>query len=187
MAGRRCSVVESSEAVADLKTTEAKPEFDLETTFRLQYGRISRVISRVVMDHARAEELAVEVFLKLARNPQAQGEKMEGWLYRTALRVGLDELRRRERRSRYERLFGFTARVPTPEEIHTANEERKRVRFVLGSIPPRQAELLLLRSLDLTYNEIASALELNPASVGTLIGRAQESFKKGYIKRHGQK
>ena len=37
--------------------------FDLETIFHAQYKRMCRVIARVLRDPARAEELAVEVFL----------------------------------------------------------------------------------------------------------------------------
>jgi RNA polymerase sigma-70 factor (ECF subfamily) len=166
--------------------TARETGFDLEAIFRAQYGRIARVIARVVRDHARAEELAVEVFLKLWRNERAQGENAEGWLYRVAVRAGLDELRRQARRARYESLIGFVRGTPTPEEIHTATEEQERVRLVLGAIEPRQAELLLLRSDDLSYEEVASALELNPASVGTLLSRAQRAFREEYIKRYGE-
>jgi RNA polymerase sigma-70 factor, ECF subfamily len=160
--------------------------FDLEAIFRAQYGRIARVIARVVRDHARAEELAVEVFLKLWRNERAQGENAEGWLYRVAVRAGLDELRRQARRARYESLIGFVPGSLTPEEIHTAAEEQERVRLVLSAVEPRQAELLLLRSDGLSYEEVASALNLNPASVGTLLSRAQQAFRKEYIKRYGE-
>src|SRR5580704_13534052 len=101
--GRRsCIVSAPSEAVAELTSREAG--FDIETLFRAQYERIARVIARVVRDHGRAEELAVEVFLKLWRNERAQGENAEGWLYRVAVRAALDELRRHARRTRYESL-----------------------------------------------------------------------------------
>jgi RNA polymerase sigma-70 factor (ECF subfamily) len=159
--------------------------FDFEATFRAQYDRVARVIARVVKDHARAEDLAVEVFLKFWRSPNAQGEKAEGWLYRTAVRTGLDELRRRTRRSRYERLLGWGRSVPTPEDVRSAAEEQERVRLVLAVIEPRQAELLVLRSHDLSYDELAAALELNPASIGTVLSRAQDAFRKEYIKRYG--
>jgi RNA polymerase sigma-70 factor (ECF subfamily) len=46
--------------------------------------------------------------------------------------------------------------------------------------------LLLLRSHGLSYGELASALHLNPASVGTLLSRAQDAFRKEYIKRYGE-
>jgi RNA polymerase sigma-70 factor, ECF subfamily len=174
----------ASETVGGVRASEAP--FDFEATFRAQYERIARVIRRVVHDPARAEELAVEVFLKLWRSPKAQGEKAEAWLYRSAVRKGLDELRRRTRRGRYESLFGFVRAVRNPEEIRVATEEQEKVRSVLAAIQPRHAELLLLRGQDLSYDELASALDLNPASIGTLLGRAQQAFRKEYIKRYGE-
>jgi RNA polymerase sigma-70 factor (ECF subfamily) len=160
--------------------------FDFEATFRAQYERVARVIGRVVKDHARAEELAVDVFLKFWRTPRAHGEFAEGWLYRTAVRQGLDELRHRTRRQRYERMLGFGKRVPTPEDVRSAAEEQERVRLALAAIDPRKAELLVLRSHGLSYDELAAALELNPASIGTLLSRAQDAFRKEYIKRYGR-
>jgi RNA polymerase sigma-70 factor (ECF subfamily) len=172
------------ELAAAVKGDEAA--FELEPIFAAHYERIARVIARVIQDPARAEELAVDVFLKLWRTPHAQGANAEGWLYRTAVRAGLNELRGQMRRSRYERLSGFLRRVPTPEQIRAATEEQERVRLVLSVIQPRQAELLLLRSQGLRYDELASALSLNAASVGTLLGRAQLAFRKEYSKRYGQ-
>ncbi len=172
-----------TDAVDDLTTGRAT--FDFEATFRAQYERIARVIARVVKDRARAEELAVEVFLKLWRNPQAQGGNVRGWLYRAAVRIGLDELRRSTRRARYERLVGLIRRVPTPENIRGAAERQERIRRVLAAVEPRQAELLVLRSHGLSYEELASALDLNPASIGTLLSRAQQAFRKEYGKRYG--
>jgi RNA polymerase sigma-70 factor, ECF subfamily len=160
--------------------------FDFEGTFRAQYERIARVIVTVVRDPARAEELAVEVFLKLWHTPSAQGESAGGWLYRTAVRKGLDELRRRARLAKYERLFSF-GRVLTPEDIRVANEDAERVRSVLAAVSSRHGELLILRSQGLSYSELASSLQLNPTSIGTLLARAQQAFRKEYIRRYGQK
>ena len=183
--GRRCTVVNASSEAVDGMSAAGTP-FDFEATFRAQYDRIARVIARVVRDPARAEELAVEVFLQLWRSPQAQGEKAEAWLYKVAVRKGLDELRSRTRRSRYEGPFGFLKTVPTPEDVRTATEERERIRLVLAVMERRQAELLLLRSHGLSYDELAAALDLNPVSIGTLLGRSQQAFRKEYIKRYGE-
>jgi len=183
-AGRRCYIVNApSEFAGGMEAGDQA--FDFEATFRAQYEHVARVIARVVKDRARAEELAVEVFLKFWRSPRAHGEKAEGWLYRTAVRKGLDELRHRSRRSHYERLLGLGRKVPTPEDVRTAAEEQERVRQVLAVIESRQAELLVLRSHGLSYDEVAAALELNPASIGTLLSRAQDAFRKEYIKRYG--
>jgi RNA polymerase sigma-70 factor, ECF subfamily len=138
-------------------------------------------------DQACAEELAVEVFLRWSRNRNAQQQGAEAWLHRAALRAGLDELRRVTRRARYESLAVSFRATRTPEEIRSSQEERERVRLVLGRLHPQQAALLLLRSDGFTYGEIASTLELNPASVGTLLSRAQQTFRKEYLRRYGEK
>ena len=159
----------------------------LDEIFRAHYERIARLIGRVIHDQARAEEVAVEVFLKWWRNPRAQGEHAEGWLYRTAVRKALDELRNQTRRNRLERFLGLASESPpTPEHLYTARVEQQRVRGVLGALKSRDAELLLLRSQDLTYQQLAASLALNPNYVGSLISRAQAAFRKEYLKRYGK-
>lgn len=169
----------------DESATAAEP-FHIEAIFRAQYERIARTIARVVRDRARAEELAVEVFLKLWRNPQAQSGNVEGWLYRTAVRMGLDELRRRTRHARYERLAAMIMRVPTPEDLRNAGERQEMIRRVLAAIHPRDAEMLVLRSEGLSYEELASALDLKSASTGKLLSRAEEAFRKEFQRRYGK-
>jgi len=153
--------------------------------FHAHYERIARVIVRVVRDPARAEDLTVEVFWKFWRNPQAHGEKAGGWLYRAAVRMALDELRRQARRIRHER-SQEQRQVLNPEEVHAAAEERERVRLVLAAMKRDQAEMLPLRNHGLSYEELASTLALNPASVGTLVSRAQQAFRKEYVKHYGE-
>jgi len=135
---------------------------------------------------SRAEDLAVEAFWKLWRSPRAQGDKAGGWVYRTAVRLALNELRRQQRARRYELLSAPASRSQTPEEAHATAEERTQVRRVLAVLDARQAELLLLRGSGLSYSELAAAVDVSPASVGTLIGRAQQAFRKEYVKQFGE-
>jgi len=162
------------------------PAFDFESAFHAYYGRIARVIARVIRDPGRAEELAVEVLWKFWRTPRAHGEQAGGWLHRTAVRTSLNELRRKVRGSRHESLSDTLPEARTPEELRAGREEQEHVRTVLAALDPRQAELLLLRSSGLSYEEVAAALELNPASVGTLLSRAQQAFRKEFVKRYGE-
>jgi RNA polymerase sigma-70 factor (ECF subfamily) len=162
-----------SEGVSRLETEEET--FDFEATFHAEYARIARVIARLVQDPARAEELAVETFWKLLQKPGAQGPQVGGWLYRTAVRMGLDELRRRKRQVRYE-----------GEEIFTDGERLERVQTVLSRLSERDAGLLLGLGDGWSYQEMASGLDLNPASVGTFLRRAKDAFRKEYVKRYGR-
>lgn len=177
------SVLKMSQALDRMESGEVS--FNFEAFFHAHYARVARAVARVTGDSARAEDLAAEALWKLWRTPKAHGGSAAGWLYRTALRLGLNELRGRERRGRYESLGGAGEAVSTPEEVHAAAEERSHVRAVLAAMDARDAELLLLRAGGVGYNEIAEALEINPASVGTLIARAQRAFRKEYVSRYG--
>jgi len=159
---------------------------ELEATFNAHFSRIAGVLSRIVRDPGRAEELAVEVFVKWWRRPEAHGNGAAGWLYRSALRLGVDELRREARRAKYERLVGSFRRSPaTPHDVHAAGDERRRVRAVLATLRRRDAALLILRADGFQYQELADALGLTASSVGTLLARAQRAFREAYVRRYG--
>lgn len=169
-----------------LEQSAANPSREFDDLFRAHYPRIARLIASVTRDSARAEDLAVELFLKLWRTDGTRMENPAAWLHRAAVRKAIDELRRQARRLRYESLIQFARKTPTPEELHIATEEQERVRAVLAAISKRDAELLLLRSNGLAYDEMASALDLNAASIGTLLIRAQHAFRKEYVRRYGK-
>lgn len=78
---------------------DESPE-DFETIFHRHYPRIVHAIARVVGDAGCAEELAVEVFWKFWRNSRIPRDNAGGWLYRTAIHLGIYELRRRARHAR---------------------------------------------------------------------------------------
>lgn len=158
---------------------------EIDQAFRQHYGRIARVIARVIGDRSRAEELAVDAFLKWWRRTGARGDGAGKWLYRVAVRMAIDELRRDARRARYARIAApLMARPAMPDEVHAVTDDQRRVRVVLAALSRRDAALLVLRSEGLAYQELAAALGLNPASVGTLITRAQRAFRTEYKRRY---
>jgi RNA polymerase sigma-70 factor (ECF subfamily) len=165
--------------------TDLAPAFDFEAVFLAEYDRVARAVARITRDPARAEELAVEAFWKLWKTSRAHGPLAAAWLRRTAIRLALDELRRRARRARYEAVLPFLRSPRQPDDLFETSQEQGRVRAVLAALPRRQAELLLLRGDDGSYEELATVLSLNPASVGTLLARAKQAFRKEYITRHG--
>lgn len=180
----RCWVV-SSETEAAAAADAAAEAFDFDDVFHTHYRRIARVIVRVIQDPSRAEELAVEVFWKLWRHPRAQGPQCSGWLYRTAVRTAVDELRTRARREKYERWLGIDRPVDDPERSRETAEDRTKIRTVLAVLRSQDAQLVALRAEGLSYEELAQVLNLKPTSIGTMLRRAQESFRQEYIKRYG--
>ncbi|MEW6737014.1 MAG: sigma-70 family RNA polymerase sigma factor [Acidobacteriota bacterium] len=164
-----------------------------EKVFLQNYARIVTLLFRLVGDRARAEELASDVFWKLYRQPfsHTREHNWGGWLYRTALYLGLDSLRADARRKHYERVACQTALLsdlPADplDEIYRA-EQRQRVRAVLLKLKPIQTQLLLLRNGGLSYKEIAEALDIKVNSIGTLIARAEAEFEKRYYEMYENK
>ena len=154
--------------------------------FHLYYPRIARIIARIVNDPGRAEELAADVFWKFMRTPSLQHSNAAGWLYRSGVRRALDEIRGRQRREKYERVLALFGTAASPEQMRIASEDQEQVRKVLASLKQRDSELLILRNEGLSYQEIAEVLGVSETSIGTLLRRAQDAFRKEYTKRYGQ-
>jgi RNA polymerase sigma-70 factor (ECF subfamily) len=159
-------------------------EFD--ALFRAHYRRICRVIYRIVGQPDLAESLAAEAFWKLHERRPERLTNAEAWLCRTGVRLGLDSLRKDRRRTRYESAVTPPDHAPhNPEDDLARTREQERVRQVLAVIKPDHAALLMLRAEGLSYQELAAALRVNPASVGTMLARAESKFRQEYEKRHG--
>lgn len=167
-------------------------ESAFESIFLQDYPRIVAIVMRLVGDRALAEELTDDVFLKFYRRPlksSDQGHNVGGWLYRTATRLGIDALRAAARRKRYEGMASANALEantgPDPLGDALRNEKRQQVRAALARLKPAQAQLLILRYSGLSYKELASALKIKPASVGTILARAEDEFEKHYRELYG--
>jgi RNA polymerase sigma-70 factor (ECF subfamily) len=158
-----------------------------EQLFLAIYPRLVSILRRMLGDCGRAEELANEAFLKLHTSvlPPPAKKNLPGWLYRTAMNLGIDDLRAR---SRHRRLEEQASRAQSSSSSHEDGlqqvlraERQKRVRTVLARLKPESAQLLLLRATGHSYREIAAHLEIPGASVGTMLIRAEASFEKCYL------
>lgn len=161
-----------------------------ERVFLTYYPRIVTVLYRVVGDRLRAEELTNEVFWRAHRrwSSRAVNSNLGGWLYRTATNLGIEDLRLTARRKRYERIAGGDIRDEggslTPLDGLLKEEQRIQVQAVLYSMKRWQAQILILRSSGLSYQELASALGMKKSSVGTMLARAEMEFHKRYFRMH---
>lgn len=159
--------------------------------FLENYGRVAAVLQRIVGDHSRAEDLALEAFWRLYRQPQiheGQGNP-SGWLYRTAAHLGIDSLRATTRRGRYEqqagRLLNPHSDADPLEEVLRA-ERQSQVRRVLANLRPAQAQLLILRASGFSYQELSETLRVKRGTVGTMLIRAENQFRKHYERLYGK-
>jgi len=109
---------------------------------------------------------------------------LRAWLVSVALNLVRDEQRRGARRRRLlqRRAVADTMAdaAPSPEDDVLAVERRALVRRALYTLSERDRALLLLREEGYSYRELASALSLVEASVGTLLARAKVAFRESY-------
>lgn len=157
-----------------------------EDLFHQHWERLYHLLYRLTGDPAEAEDLALEAFWQLWTRPPGKTDALAGWLYRVAVNLGYNALRSRRRRQQYEWDAGRRAldynSPPDPARQAEAAIERQHVQQVLLRLDKRQAQLLILRHAGLSYREIAAALGVAPASVGTLLLRAEKAFEQQYRK-----
>jgi RNA polymerase sigma factor (sigma-70 family) len=156
---------------------------DLEEVFRHAYQRVVGVAARVLGSRTEAEDVAQEVFLRFGRSAVPAGEAT-GWLCVAAAHTALNHLRTGRRRASREEAAGADRAVaPDVADAVVTRDERRRVRAALARLPRRQAVALVLRHSGLSYAEVAAALDLSPASVGTTVRRAESALREE-LNRH---
>lgn len=156
-----------------------------EALFERYYPQVYAVSLRVVGSPEDAEEIALDVFLKLYERPldHVEDGALGGWLYRTALNAAFNSIRSRKRRLGWLRRAATLHRAEpasseNPSDVAVRQGEIEEVRRGLARLPEKQRNALVLRSHGFKYAEIASALAIAPSSVGTTIARAELALRR---------
>ena len=158
-------------------------EADFRAAFGERHAELFRVIDRYLGDASLASDIVQETFVRLYRRG-TMPDDLRAWLVSVALNQARDEQRTRSRRLRLlrrrapEEHMGDAA--PSPEDDVLSAERRTLVRRALDTLPQRDRALLLLREEGYSYRELAVALEIVEASVGTVLARAKVAFRRAY-------
>jgi RNA polymerase sigma-70 factor, ECF subfamily len=155
---------------------------DLDALFREFNQPLVRYLTRRLGDRDWAEEVAQETFLRAARQKEIVSER--SWLFAVATNLVRDEARKDARRRRHLELLAQEERdrQDTVPQI-VAMEDRESAalaRKALDALTERDREALLMREEGLDYNEIAKALDLSVASVGTTLSRARRRLVEAF-------
>ena len=129
------------------------------------------------------DEVLQEVALAAVKQsaPLADASKIAPWLYRLAVRQALLYRRKCGRRRRLIGRYaeqtqpaGDAAPATSPLGWLVAEERRGIVRQALAELPPRDAEILLLKyTEDWNYHQIADRLGISHAAVEARLHRAR--------------
>ncbi len=134
-----------------------------------------RFFHRSLVNHADAEDLAQQVFIKLhsSASRYKPTAKFSTYLFTIARNLLLDELKRQERRPLVP-VDPSELRVETPAR-DPRDEIDEALEVCLAQLPETQRTALLLRvQRELSYKEIATVMKASEAVVKTWIHRARQ-------------
>ena len=151
--------------------------------FEAHFSRLFRYLDRLSGDPDLAADLAQDTFVRLYQRG-ASPDAPEAWLITVANNLFRNVHSTRSRRARLltaERARETLADPPaSPAQASEAEETGRQVRLALDALPERERQLLLLRAEGYRYRDLAAALGLPEASVGTLLARAKRAFRARY-------
>jgi RNA polymerase sigma factor (sigma-70 family) len=152
-----------------------------EELFGKEFPRVFRYLDRLSGEPDLAADLAQEAFIRLYQRGSMPDRPIP-WLVTVALNLLRNARSTQARRARL--LAGvqveMTAADPAGFPDRTADTESLRVRDALNALSERERELLVLRAEGYSYRDLAAALRLHEASVGTLLARARQAFRDAY-------
>jgi RNA polymerase sigma-70 factor, ECF subfamily len=142
--------MDEREAVDRLKRGEVGA---LEALVRRYYARARRAAYLIVRDHALAEDVAQEAFVRAYKGIGRfdSGRPFEPWFMRIVVNEAVGAARKRERTVSYE---GGDAGAPVewladsavgPHELAEEAEQRRRVWVALAKLPPAQRAVVVQR------------------------------------------
>lgn len=149
--------------------------------FDRHFHPLYRYLDRLCGDPDLAADLAQDTFVRLYRRGSSP-DRPEAWLITVATNLFRNARSTQTRRARIlasANAGELAADSASPSQPADEGLQR-RVRAALEQLSERDRRLLLLRAEDYSYRDIAAALELNEASVGTLLARAKQSFLQFY-------
>jgi RNA polymerase sigma factor (sigma-70 family) len=155
---------------------------DFDRVFRRYHPQLFRYLTRLTADADAAEDAAQEAFVRLAGRRIAESE-VRPWLFTVGTNLVRDRARKADRHRRLE------GRVPRADATRPPDVEVERreaiagVRRALDALPERDRVMLLMREEGFRYDEIARAVGVASASVGTLLARAGRRFAEAYTDR----
>ncbi len=162
---------------------EAPREADLafDRLYRSSRDDVYAYVASLVRDTAAAEDVTAtafeRAFRKRSRFDPRRGEP-RAWLFGIARNAALDELRRRGRQTKLAAEPADLAAAPTHESAE-ASERRLAVSTALGSLEPRERELIALKFFaGLTNAEIAAVVGTSESNVGTKLHRAMTKLRE---------
>jgi RNA polymerase sigma-70 factor (ECF subfamily) len=168
---------------------------DIESLVREHARLVFRIAYSVIRNHADAEDVVQEVFLRVAKHGAKGIVDPKAWISRIAWRASVDRyrnLRRSEQEEFDERAHVSTFRTVTAEGECISRETLSQLDRMIAVLPSKERDALLLTSVqELTSAEAAAVLGTTETSVRARVFRARQRLAERLEKltgaSHGRK
>lgn len=187
----------------DMGAAAAALDYDAELMLRVKEGdgasfavlldkhrsSVIHFLYRMIQNHAVAEELAQEVFLRVYRSRESYEPtaKFTTWLFRIATHLALNSIRDGKNEKLQERLDDNPDDLPSKQvsdrrpnvEAELLYEARlEEVRKAIAALPEKQrAAVLMHKYQEMEYAQIAKVLQCSESAIKSLLFRAYETLR----------
>ncbi len=175
---RTFSQLDDHECVARAQRGDVQAFSEMVTRYQ---DRIYRFLIRLTRSQDDALDLTQETFLRAYQGldrwrPDA---RFSTWLFRIARNLAFDLLRRTKRVEfvALEEDIDVADSAPQPDAALDTLQRYGMLEAALSRLPAEHREILLLREIEeMSYDDIAAVLELNPGTVKSRIARARTAL-----------
>ena len=156
-------------------------------------AKLLRVLTRLVHDHELARDLAQETLWRVYNRLDRfdTGRRFGPWLFRVAVNLGVDQLRRRDSPPMVplpvDGIDGLgdaiAAEIADPDP-RPREDLAQEVRHILEQIPLNYRTILILRDLEgFSSAEVAAVVGRREATVRWRLSKAREQFRRLWERR----
>lgn len=163
-----------------------------ETLIRSHQKKVYNIALRMTKNPDDAQELSQDTFIRaFTAIKKFRGDSsFSTWLYRIAMNVCTDFLRKRGKAvvvsmeqgaagNENDQTIQLADDGPSPDELSEKRQLKDLVRQAMDSLSAEHRQVLVLRDLmDLTYKDIANTLNLSEGTIKSRINRAREGLKQ---------
>lgn len=152
-----------------------------------RYGdRLVNYIRAMLWQHADAEDVAQEVFIRAYRAlGRFRGQSsFKTWLYQIATNTARTHLAKRRGRAEdpvgsFSQNDAVSARAVSPDDVEARVVQRDRIDRALAALPEDQRQAVVLRDVEgFDYREIAAMLDIPIGTVESRIFRGRQRLRE---------
>ena len=180
-----------AESVAQARTGNSQPLADL---MRAHNQRLFRIARSILRDDAEAEDIVQEAFVKAFTQTHTllEPSKIGAWLAKIATNLALDRLRAIKRQNLVVQSESSSTGTGienmsvidvsdqlSPERLAAMGDVRNILEAGIDQLPDGFREVFVLRTIEqMSVEETATALDIQPATVKTRLHRAKSLLRK---------